>query len=272
MPQSSIILITGASRGLGRELGVELARRGHQVYGGARSRPEGESGFVELELDVTDDASVAEAVARVVAAEGRLDVLVNNAGITHCGAVEEAPLAAARQVFETNYLGAVRLIQAALPIMRSQGRGLIVNIGSAAGQIGIPFQGHYAASKFALEGLSEALRDELSGFGIRVLLIEPGDVFTTIWERSEPRIPPGSAYEPALRRFLAVKEIEMGSGATPPADAAREIADIILSGTTRLRHPVGRGARLILLARKLLPDGIFLRLVAKHYKVQGKKV
>ena len=269
MSAGRVVLVTGASRGMGRELAEELCRRGHRVYGGARTWPEteGETGFIRLVLDVTDEESVKKAVARIMAEQGRLEILVNNAGVSHGGSVEDTPLEVAREMFETNYLGPVRLIRAALPIMRRQGSGLIVNVGSAAGKIGIPFQAHYVASKFALEGLSEALRDELLAFGLRVLLIEPGDVRTTIWEKNQRHAPESSPYFAVLQRFFSVKDQEMGERATPPQVAAREIADVIESNTTRLRHPVAKGARLILFARKLLPDRLFLWLVANNYKV-----
>jgi NAD(P)-dependent dehydrogenase (short-subunit alcohol dehydrogenase family) len=265
-----IALVTGATRGIGRALAAELARRGHTVYGGGRSWPEAPepTPFHRLALDVTDDASCKDAVARVLADHGRLDLLVNNAGIGHCGAIEDTPLDYARQVFETNYFGVTRLAREALPIMRRQGGGTVAIVGSAAGRIGIPFQGHYAASKFALEGLAEALFHELQPFNIRVLLLEPGDVGTTIWQRREQFEPEGSVYAPALHRFLAVKEREMGAKAAPPERVAAEIADVLLSRTRRLRHPVAPGARLILLARKLLPDAVFLPIVGRNYRLR----
>jgi len=267
MNDGRVFIVTGATRGLGRALAEEMTRRGNRVYGAGRSWPEDreELTFRPLIMDVHDDASVSKAAACVLEEAGRIDVLANNAGISLSGPVEETPLENARSVFETNYFGAVRMIRAVLPAMRSQGTGTLVNVGSAAGRIGIPFQAHYAASKFAMEGLTEALRHELQPFGIRLLLIEPGDVRTTIWERSEHVIPEGSPYAGALSRFHEAKKKEMGDAADPPGKVAREIADIVDSSSGRLRHPVSKGAGLFLLARKLLPDAIFLWAVKRNY-------
>jgi NAD(P)-dependent dehydrogenase (short-subunit alcohol dehydrogenase family) len=270
MNSRSIALITGASRGIGRALAEELARRGHVVYGAARSWPDGEPrDFTALPLDVTDPIAVQAAIDRVLAEQGRLDLIVANAGVSHAGSVEETTLDVARAMFETNYFGALNLIRAALPPMRAAGHGDLVIVASAAGRIGIPFQAHYVAAKFALEGLAESLHHELTPLGLRVLIIEPGDVATSIWRDNQRAIPPDSPYAPALARFLAVKDREMGAAAADPALIARSIAAIIASPTTRLRHPVPRMARLILLARQLLPDSIFLRLVGRNYRVAG---
>jgi len=265
-----IVVVTGATRGLGAALAAELARRGHTVYGGGRNwaAPASPRPFTALPLDVTDDASCAAAINQIVKDHGRLDLLVNNAGISHCGPIEETPIDRARAVFDTNYFGPVRMIRAALPAMRRQGGGTIAIVGSAAGKIGIPFQGHYAASKFAVEGLAEALWHELRPFGIRVVLIEPGDVGTTIWRDREPA-GDNSCYAAALASFVAVKDLEMGGKAAPPERVATEIADALLSDCSRLRRPVAPGARFILAARKLLPDGLFLRLVGRNYRGRG---
>jgi short-subunit dehydrogenase len=157
------------------------------------------------------------------------------------------------------------MLRAALPVMRKQRSGTIVNVGSAAGKIAIPFQAHYCGAKFALEGLAEALRHEVRPFGIRVILIEPGDVGTTIWKESL-RTGESAAYHEALDRFQMVKEQEMGDRPDPPAKVAREIADAIESGSEKFRWPVA-GARFMLLARRLLPDRLFLPLVSRHYKI-----
>lgn len=263
-----IALVTGATRGIGAALAAELARRGHTVYGGGRRWTEEPQAFTKLDLDVTNEASCAGAVEKVIKDHGRLDLLVNNAGISHCGSIEDTPVDYARAVFETNYLGPVRLIRAALPAMRKQGSGTVAIVGSAAGKIGIPFQGHYAASKFAVEGLCESLWHELRPFGIRVKLIEPGDVGTTIWQdRNEVAV--GPAYGPAFTRFCSVKEREMGPKAAPAEQVAAEIAEALLSDCACLRRPVAPGARLILAARKLLPDSLFLRLVGRNYGAGG---
>jgi len=267
---SEVVFVTGALRGIGRAVALEFARRGHKVYGGGRSRPEDfdELPFTGLALDVTDEESVGAAVKRIMDECDRIDVLVNNAGLSHCGPLEETPFDYVREVFETNYFGLLRCVNAVLPAMRNQGSGTIANIGSAAGKIGIPFQGHYSASKFALEGLSESLRYELLEFGIRVLLIEPGDVATDIWERTKTPVAESSPYSRSMGRFLTVKEKEMSGQATPPEEVAKDIANIILSKTTVFRRPVAKMAGMLLFLRKILPDSVFLWAVARNYGIK----
>lgn len=261
-----VILITGATRGIGYSLATELSRRGNRVFGAGRSWKKGNSvPFVPLVMDITRDKSVERGVGRILEEYGRIDVLVCNAGISNCGTVEDTPLGIAAEVFKTNYFGTVRLIRAVLPSMRKAGKGIIACVSSAGGKIGIPFQSHYVASKFALEGFAESLWQELKPLGIRVLLIEPGDVGTAIWKNTKRTGFSQPEYVPALERFLAVKEKEMGSGADAPDRVAARIAGIIGSGGKKLRHPVARGSSFILTARKLLPDSIFLRLVARNY-------
>ncbi len=269
MKQGKVFLITGASRGIGLALANEIANRGHIVYGSSRSWSESDPAlsFHSVTMDVNDDASAADAVQKVLDAEKRIDVLVNNAGISHVSSIEETPLEVVRGLMETNYFGVVRLIRAVLPHMRSQGFGTIVNVGSVGGKIAIPFQAHYCASKFAIEGLTEALWQELRGFGIRVLLIEPADVRTGIYGSSTRLLEGDSPYLDALVRFHAEKKKDMGDSADTPERVAARMADIIDSDTNALRHPVAKMAGLFVLARKILPDSVFLRIVRKSYRV-----
>lgn len=288
MLDGKVAVITGSGRGIGREIALLMAKEGAKVVvndpgvsaAGQGSADAKVADEVVAEIKAAGGAAAAnydsvasgEGAGRIIKtaldAFGRIDVVVNNAGVSHSGPVEDTELAVALAMFETNYLGAVRVARSALPAMRRQGSGTVVIVGSAAGKIGVPFQAHYAASKFAVEGLAEALYHELRPFGLRVLLIEPGDVGTTIWERNKGRAPEGSPYFQAMERFLAVKDREMGERAARPEAVAREIADIIESPTSRLRHPVARGAGLILAARKLLPDRIFLWAVARNYRIR----
>ncbi len=271
MKDAKVFLVSGATRGIGRCLADELAGRGNIVYGTGRSWPGAKPAlaFHPVTMDVRDDESVKAAVQKVFEAEHRIDGLINNAGISLSGSIEETPLDLVRKLLETNYLGMVRTLQAVLPLMRRQGFGTIVNVGSAAGKIAIPFQSHYSASKFAVEGLTEALYQELHGSGIRVLLIEPGDVKTAIWESSEHTLKEDSPYLDALVRFHAVKKKDMGDNADSPDRVAGRIADILASETTTLRHPVAGKAGFFLLARKLLPDSIFLWAVRRSYHIEG---
>ncbi len=270
MNRKMIVLVTGASRGIGRALAEELSSRGHRVYGTGRSRPKDELTFAYIPMDVTDEKSVKKAIRGVIDAEGHIDVLVNNAGVSHCGTVEETPAKIARDMFETNYFGPLALIRSIIPRMRERRSGTIVNITSAAGRIGLPFEGHYSASKFALEGLSEALRHEVMPFGIRVIVVEPGDVGTAIWEHTARTDAPDSPYEEMLGRFLAVKAKEMGPAADRPEHVAGQIADAIESTGVQYRFPVAKMAGLIMAAQKLLPERLFLKIIANNYKLYNK--
>ena len=208
----SVILVTGASTGIGQTTSLHLASRGHQVFAGVRNpdtahelreKIAAENANVELvQLDVTDQASVDAAVQGLMDKAGRIDVLVNNAGIGGGRAVEETPLEEVREVFETNYFGGVRMLLAVTPIMREQRGGRIVNMSSLAGRMVFGCHGHYSAAKWALEGLSEALAFEMAEFDVRVALIEPGSVPTPAWEKGTPP-PEDTKYGNSLQRLAA---------------------------------------------------------------------
>src|SRR6266536_4236266 len=183
---SQAVLVTGCSSGIGRATALHLAQRGHTVYASAR-RPESiadleQQGCRLLALDVTDEASMAEAVRAVEAEHGAVGVLVNNAGYSQSGAVESVPLDQVRRQFETNVFGLVRMCQLVLPGMRKQGWGRIVNVSSMGGRLTFPGGGFYHASKHAVEAISDALRFEVRGFGIDVIVIEPGLIKTAFGE------------------------------------------------------------------------------------------
>jgi NAD(P)-dependent dehydrogenase (short-subunit alcohol dehydrogenase family) len=250
------VLITGCSTGFGRATAVELTKRGHEVVATAR-RPETLDDLdvaQRLPLDVDDDASVAETVA----AAGPVDALVNNAGFGIQAPVELAPVEEIRRMFETNVLGAVRMIQAVLPQMRARGSGTIVNVTSLAGLVTGPIGGAYAATKHALEAISESLHYEVGHFGIRVAVIEPG-YFETEFQRKEPRFgldaPP---YDELDREWSVAFEKLRGDG--PPAGAepvAQVIADAVEGTEEKLRWPVGADADMVLAARNSMDDATF---------------
>ncbi|HSV96481.1 MAG TPA: SDR family oxidoreductase [Spirochaetota bacterium] len=268
MNKPKVILVTGATRGIGFALANKLAQRGDKVYGTGRKAPVGDrSLFIYIAMDLDDERSVKKGIDGILRENPSIDVLINNAGIGQCGPVEETTIDAAKKVFETNYWGMVRSTQAVLPHMRKAGDGLIVNVSSAAGKIALPFQAHYCASKFAVEGLTEALYHEVKPYGIRVVLVEPGDVGTSIWEQTDKSAVDKSEYRQPLVRFLRVKENEMGAAADSPANVATQIIRIMDSRKSPFRNPVARGAAFVLAARKLLPDGLFMKLTAGHYKV-----
>jgi len=263
-----VVLITGASTGIGACCAALLAERGYRVYGGARS-PITAPGVQPLTLDVTDDLSVAGAVETIQAREGRLDVLINNAGFGIAGAIEDTSIEEARAQFETNFFGVLRMCRAALPIMRAQKSGCIVNIGSIAGLIAVPFQGFYSATKFALEGFSEALRMEVRPFGIRVTLIEPGDHRTAFTEKrrwAEGALR-GSAYDDRCRR--SVDRMAQDEQRAPgPEAVAQLIARVLDHPNPRLRHTVGpANQRLAVWIKRLLPYGVTEKLVRDYYRI-----
>src|SRR5262249_35296625 len=259
-----VVLITGASSGIGRATVDLLAARGHQVFGGVRApattRPL--AGMELVPLDVRDEASVKACVEGVRSRAGRIDVLINNAGINFVGAVEETSISQAQALFDTNVIGVLRVIEAVLPGMRRQGAGLIVNISSILGLIPAPFMGVYACSKHALEGLSESLDHEVRAFGIRVVLIEPYYTRTNLdasAARAEGRI---DAYAPQRQRTAAVITREANTGLEPKR-VAKEVLRAI-EGPYRMRRPVGQAALLSWL-RRLLPARLFEPSLRKAY-------
>jgi NAD(P)-dependent dehydrogenase (short-subunit alcohol dehydrogenase family) len=241
-------LITGCSTGIGLATALELGRAGHRVYATMRNpsrSPELEEAARReglpvsiLTLDVDSDRSVHDCFAALDREGARIDVLVNNAGRECRGAVEELPLAAFRATMETNYFGAVRCIQAVLPQMRERRSGCIINVSSVAGKIASAPLTAYAASKFALEALSEGLAQEMRAFGVRVAIVEPGIIDTPMARAVET--PPASAY-PHSRQMAALFRASLSHG-TPPGVVAAVIRDVIESGTAKLRHPAGPDA------------------------------
>ncbi len=246
----SVILVTGASTGIGQATALHLASKGHRVFAGVRSpdtatelknKIAADDVPVELvQLDITDQPSVDRAINDIMASAGRIDALVNNAGIGGGRAVEETPLEEVREVFETNYFGTVRMLHAITPIMREQRSGRIVNMSSLAGRMVFGCHGHYSAAKWALEGLSEALAFEMAEFNVRVALIEPGTVPTPAWEKGTPP-PDDTHYTNSLQRLAAWATHTMSNPAAP-LDVAVAVAHAIESDTPHFRYPVGQDA------------------------------
>jgi len=267
-----IAVVTGTSTGIGFTTSLHLARNGYRVFAGMRNTAKGgdlrsaadrESLPVDIvQLDVCDPSSVAAAFA-AVGESGEVDVLVNNAGIGGASPLELTPEDEHKQMFETNYFGAVRCIQAVLPSMRQRQSGCIVNITSAVGLQATPNQIAYSASKWALECLGEALAHEMYRFGVRVVNVEPGVIMTNIFENSaaQTRYDKASPYQPLMRRNGKV--FAAGFKRAVPAQA---VADVILDAITtddyRLRWPVGADAEGFMAARNTMPAEAWVRMGA----------
>ena len=247
-----MILITGASKGIGRATAELLAAHGYTVFGTSRN-PEMHTadGFILLQLDVRDDELVRACVDSVMKRVGRLDVLVNNAGISLSGAIEDASIEDAKALFETNFFGIYRMVKAVLPIMRAQKGGRIINISSLAGMVGVPYLGHYAASKYALEGYSELLRYEVKSCGIHVSLIEPGDIRSDMWiaQPEDTIVDYGDVRERATR--IHDHNVHNGQVAEVVAQAVLRALE---AKSPRVRYTVThRTEKLVPLARRFLP-------------------
>jgi short-subunit dehydrogenase len=250
------VLITGCSTGIGRAAAIELTKRGHDVIATARKVETLDDLDVaaRLPLDVTDDSSVAAAIAGA----GEVDVLVNNAGFGVVGPVEMVPLAEGQRQMETNFFGTVRMIQAVLPGMRARGSGTIVNVSSIAGRVAPPLDGFYGGSKFAVEGMSEALHYEVQHFGIHVRIVEPGVFATGFADNAATYGTDAAPYDELERQWEAARGKLIGDGDTPgPEGVAAVIAEAIESDKRRLRWPVGDDAEMVVAARSSMDDEAF---------------
>ena len=248
----SRVLITGAARGIGKATAQVLASRGHSVVATDISPLSGSEGIQAHVLDVTSDDSVARCLEEV----GPLDAIVNNAGIGGGGPLEGYPLDRIRQIFETNTLGALRVIQAVLPAWRKRRSGVIVNVSSVNGRVSSPLRAAYSASKFALEAVTESLHLEVRHFGIRCLLIEPGAIATGM-KLIEPHMGPAD-YAGLWEQWTAANTKMTGpSGGTGPEIVASAIARAIEDPATPFRVPVGPDAEMILGLRRSLDDQAF---------------
>lgn len=257
-----VAIVTGASSGIGAATALRLSEHGFTVYAGARRIARmttlADAGIRVVELDVTDDASMAACVDRVVGEAGRVDVLVNNAGYGSYGALEHVPMSEARRQVDVNVFGLARMTQLVLPHMRSQREGRIVNISSMGGKMYEPLGSWYHATKFAVEGLSDCLRLELAPFGIRVVVVEPGAIKTewgTIAANGLLETSGETAYaDQAVRQARLLSSDRLGSS---PELVADTIVRAVLASRPRTRYVVGAGARPLLTARRILPDKAF---------------
>jgi NAD(P)-dependent dehydrogenase (short-subunit alcohol dehydrogenase family) len=263
---SKAVLITGCSTGIGRATALRLAKAGHTVYASARNlaaiQDLGAAGCKLLALDVCDEASIKAAVAKVEAEQGAVGVLVNNAGYGSEGPIEEVPMDEVRRQFETNVFGLVTLTKLVLPGMRKQGWGKIVNLSSMGGRMTLPGGGFYHATKYAVEAISDALRFEVQGFGIDVVVIEPGPIKTEFGDTAIARVAALGGPDSPYKEFLSVLQRQIRDAYEGPmgrlaadADAvAKAIETAITASRPRTRYVITMAAHMMMGLRRWLPD------------------
>ncbi|TRO65302.1 SDR family oxidoreductase [Christiangramia sabulilitoris] len=264
-----VVLITGASSGIGKSIATYLSKRNFIVYGTSRKVKNSSAGeFNFIQLDVTSERSIIEAVKFVSDKEGRIDILINNAGVGITGPIEETPQVEIQKAFNTNYFGPLNMIKHVLPVMRNQKSGLIINVTSIAGYMGLPYRGIYSATKGALEITAEAYRMEIKQFGIKMTNVAPGDFATNIASgRYHAPVTKGSPYETVYGKTLDLMNEHVDAGQDPEL-MAREIHKIIETPEPNVHYKVGeRLQKLSVKLKSLLPDKLYEKMLMKHYKL-----
>ncbi len=266
---SKVVLITGGSSGIGKSVGEFLTAKGFKVFGTSRN-PERYTDFKFelLQLDVSDVKSIQNAVETVIAKTGQLDVLINNAGAGITGAVEEIPMEEIKRNFETNFFGPINVIKAVLPKMRQQQSGLIINVTSIAGYMGLPYRGVYSASKGALELITEAMRMEIKDFNIQMTNVAPGDFATNIAAgRYHAPVKDNSPYKIPYENTLRLMDEHVDAGKDPMM-MAKAIYQIILSDEPKVHYKVGEFMqKFSIVLKRILPDKVYEKLLRNHYKL-----
>lgn len=266
-----VALVTGASSGMGRDFALRLLTEGYAVYGAARRIERmadiDAAGGVALAMDVTDDAAMENAVARIVRERGRIDVLVNCAGYGQMGALEDVPIDVARRQMEVNLIGAARLTQLCLPHMRARKSGKIVNISSIGGKCAFPMSGWYHASKFALEGYSDSLRMEVRPFGIDVVVIEPGGTDSEWFPVAIAELQRHSARGAYAHLVRAIERSPAWKRKMPPVSVITDLlVKALRAATPRTRYHGAPGAGPILFLRRILSDRLYDRLIMSQFR------
>ncbi|MBW4362165.1 SDR family oxidoreductase [Flavobacterium taihuense] len=266
---NKVVLITGGSSGIGKSIGEFLYHKGFVVYGTSRN-PERvlNSVFPLIPLDVRNADSIHSAIAKVIATSGKLDVVINNAGVGITGPLEEIPMAEIKNNFETNFFGPIEVMKAVLPQMRSQQSGLIINMTSIAGYMGLPYRSIYSASKGALELITEALRMEVKSFGIQITNIAPGDFATNIAAgRFHAPVIKGSAYELPYGNNLKTMDEHVDSGGNPN-EMAEAVYAIIQNPNPKIHYKVGAFMqKFSIVLKRVLPDKMYEKMLMNHYKL-----
>ena len=264
-----VVFITGASSGIGKAIGEFLHQKDFKVYGTSRNPEKIENSLFPLvKLDVRNVNSIQLAVAEILAIETRIDVVINNAGVGITGPLEEIPTAEIKNNFETNLFGPIEVMKAVLPQMRKQNDGLIINITSIAGYMGLPYRGVYSASKGALELITEALRMEVKSFGIDITNVAPGDFATNIAAgRYHAPVVKGSAYEFPYGNTLKEMDSHVDSGSNPN-EMAEAIFAIIQTKKPKVHYKVGAFMqKFSIVLKRILPDTVYEKMLMNHYKL-----
>ena len=266
---SKVVLITGGSSGIGKSIGEFLHHKGFAVYGTSRNPDKVvHSIFPLVALEVRDAKSIQLAVAKIIKETGHLDIVINNAGVGITGPLEEIPMEEIKNNFETNFFGPIEVMKAVLPQMRSQQSGLIINITSIAGYMGLPYRSVYSASKGALELVTEALRMEVKPFGIQITNVAPGDFATNIAAgRFHAPVTKGSAYEKVYGDVLTTMDQHVDSGSNPN-EMAEAVYRIIQEINPRIHYKVGAFMqKFSIVLKRILPDKVYEKMLMNHYNL-----
>lgn len=264
-----VVFITGASSGIGKAIGEFLHHKDFIVYGTSRNPSKIENSIFPLvTLDVRDVNSINTAIAEVLSITNRIDVVINNAGVGITGPLEEIPLEEIKNNFETNLFGPIEVMKAVLPQMRSQKTGLIINVTSIAGYMGLPYRSIYSSSKGALELITEALRMEVKSFGIHITNVAPGDFATNIAAgRYHAPVVKGSAYETTYGNTLKEMDSHVDSGSNPN-QMAEVIYKIITTSNPKIHYKVGAFMqKFSIVLKRILPDKVYEKMLMNHYKL-----
>ncbi|HVI43266.1 MAG TPA: SDR family oxidoreductase [Chitinophaga sp.] len=263
-----IILVTGASSGLGETIATHLTTIGHIVYGTSRKPAKPNPACKMLQMDVQDEQSIRQAIDAIIREQGRIDVLINNAGLGLVGPAEYLSTADLFKIIDTNVLGVLRTCQQALPYMRQQKKGLIINISSIASENGLPYRAAYSASKAAVDRITEAIRLEVAPFGIQACYVQPGGFNTAINDnRMVTQLPSGAAYTESWERTHSIIKESVATG-LDPQKAAVFIEKIINSKKVKRCYRIGRPLeKLSVFLKRILPDATYDNMVSKHFQV-----
>ncbi len=265
-----VILITGISSGFGKHTASALAKSGYIVYGTVRKITEAEPTVNVLEMDLLNPESIQNTVKTVIQNEGRIDVLINNAGMHTGGSIETLPMEFVKMQMDTNFMGLVHITREVLPVMRKQRSGTIINLGSIGGLMGLPFQGYYSAGKFAIEGFSEALRMEVKQFNINVVVVNPGDFHTNNSANRRGFLAKSTddPYKTQFDKTLSIIEIDEAKGWAPEI-LAKKMVKIVENKNPKQRYIIASfEQKLAIILKKILPGKIFGKILESHYGIK----